>query len=199
MRFQPVLWIAVSVSALGLAFAHEAPKVDGVIQPEEYTNVYRSEIGVELYWTIEDDKLYLGLKSPGKGWVGFGLESIEGPSADEPGHAHPMMLESDLLIAYVADRTVHAEDLFTPNPGQPQPDQALGGQNDILEVAGTEDDSGTVIELVRRLDTGDAYDVSLADALGEEIGVMLAYHPTADDFTTYHGPTTRTDLEIVLK
>ncbi|AEB12858.1 DOMON domain-containing protein [Marinithermus hydrothermalis] len=199
MRIQSALWIAVSVSALGLAFAHEAPKVDGVIQPEEYANVYRSEIGMELYWTVEDGKLYLGLKSPGKGWVGFGLESIEGPSADEPGHAHPMMLESDLLIAYVANGTATAEDLFTPDPGQPKPDQALGGQNDILEVAGTEDDSGTVIELVRPLNTGDAYDVALDKVIGEEIGVMLAYHPTADDFTVYHGPSTREEFEILLK
>ncbi len=183
---------------LGLALAHGGPEVDGVIKAGEYQHSLKSDIGMEIYWTVSDGYLYLGLKAPGKGWVGFGLESIEGPGEGDEGHAHPAMLESDLLMAYVKDGKAYAEDLYVPAPGQPKLDTELGGTNDILKVAGTEDANGTTVELMRKLNTGDRYDVALDGVLGKEIGIMIAYHPTADDFQTYHGSKTREDLEIEL-
>lgn len=186
------------VLLLGLASAASAPKVDGIVADGEYAQFLQTDTGMRLYWSVVDGVFYAALSAPSTGWLGLGFESIEGPGAGDPGHAHPAMLESDLWMLAVVDGKVVVEDGYVPEPGKPAADTALGGTSDFLSAAGREVGGVTYVEWSRKLTTGDRFDVDLAKGLGHEIGIMLAYNPMSDDFTVYHGMKSRDELEIEL-
>lgn len=183
---------------LGLAWAAQTPTIDGVVSEGEYAQSVQTESGMRFYWSVVDDVFYAALSAPGTGWLGLGFESIEGPGAGEPGHAHPAMLESDLWMLAVKDGKVYVQDGYVPEPGKPAADTALGGTNDFLKAAGREVGGVTYVKWSRKLTTGDRFDVDLAPALGRKVGVMLAYNRSSDDFTVYHGMKSRDELEIEL-
>lgn len=161
-------WEADQARRLGL---HEAT-LDGIIEEGEYTRSYRDEAtGIELYWTIRGDEIFIGLRCPDRGWVAVGL-----------GGEGPMMKGADILIAYVDSEGLHVQDNFANDFVAHTADVKLGGRDDILESAGAESEQGTVIELRRKLDTGDAYDQPIVPG---KMRVLLA-HADADDFTSYH-------------
>ena len=148
------------------------PAVDGVIAEGEYAQVLQDEeTGISLYWSIAEDKIYIGLRSPGSGWLAVGF-SPEGP----------MMKGADILIGYVKDGQAFARDHYADGQVAHRHDEELGGTDDIEKFAGSEDESGTTLELVRPLKTGDAYDKPIEPG---EVKVLLAYSDS-DDWTSYH-------------
>jgi hypothetical protein len=192
--------LSLLLFGLGLAQKAPIPTIDGTITPGEYTNRLTSPIGVELYWAVRDGLLYVGLKSPGKGWVGIGFETLAEHSEKAPmkeGEKHPAMHGSDLLLGYVKDGRTFTEELYGAVPAQPRPYRQLGDKPQILRAAGSESAAGTTLELVRRLKMGGSRHVNLQAVVGHKIGVMLAYS-NSDDFT-YHGTANRVAMEITLK
>lgn len=160
----------------------QLPTIDGKIGADEYAQHYMDpDLNMEVHWTIDDEFIYIGLKAPTTGWVGIGwrpgipLEELEEGKKGV-----------DQYMGYVAGGVLSMLDAFQEAPaGAPKPDADLGGTDDILEKAGSEDSSGTAIEFKRKLNTQDKFD-NPVPAQGE---VYLAYGPNdADDFTTYHGP-----------
>lgn len=183
-----------------LALAQAAPRVDGVIGPREYASSVRSKIGVEVYWTLKGDLLYIGLKSPAKGWVGIGFETVA--EHTEKGGAgmgenHPAMHGSDLILGYVKEGRTVVDEYHGAAAGQPQPYSKMGSKANIVQSAGRETPQGTTLEVVRRLNMGSPMHVNLQGMVGHKVGIMLAY--SDQKAFVYHGPTNREALEITLK
>ncbi len=151
-------------------------QVDGVIVKGEYANALQPpQLDMELFWTIRGDRLYVGLRAPTQGWVAIAFNP-EGP----------LMKGADIVIGFVKEGQLYLQDNYADTPASHQGDEKLGGRDDLLEEAGSEDDTGTTIEFSRALDTKDSYDKPIRP--GESMTLLLAY-ATADDFTSYHSKT----------
>jgi hypothetical protein len=142
------------------------PMIDGVIHEDEY----RIE-EIEIYIKNDDDFIYIGLNSPGVGWVAIGFSPVD------------IHLGADFIFGAVIDGDTIVSDQYGSEPYKHQPDTSLGGTDDIVEYAGNES-SGTFIEFKRNLNSGDVYDVLLES--GKVYSIMIAYHNTNDDFQIYH-------------
>lgn len=150
--------------------------VDGKIGEAEYQNHLRVEnIRMDLYWTIKEDRIYVGLHALAKGWLAIGFDP-EGP----------FMKGADIVIGYVKDGQIFLQDNYANGPTGHTADTELGSRDDILEKAGSQDEKGTTIEFSRLLDTGDQFDKPIRE--GKPLPVILAYSNAAD-FTSYHGKT----------
>lgn len=159
----------VSVSS---AFYEFIPEIDGQIQDDEYQNHYRdTKINMDIYWTLNEENIYMAMRSHAKGWMGIGIA----PTGS-------LMQGADIILGYMKDGKLFIQDNFANSAVNHAPDTALGGKNDILESAGSESDKGMVIEFRRKLNTEDSFDRALTD---NEYKVQLAYSDT-DDLTSYH-------------
>lgn len=119
---------------------------DGVIGDGEYTGT-QSYDNYELWWAADEQFIYIAMKAKTTGWVSIALSS------------GPAMKDADMVLGFVQEGTVTVIDQYsTGNFGPHRPDSELGGSDDILESAGTEEDGHTIIEFKRKLDTGDTYD-----------------------------------------
>jgi len=170
----PALIAAVAMLLLGAALGF-AVDIDGIIDQGEYPGELSLADGdFLLYWSVDRDTAYFGIQARASGWVSIGFDPVQA------------MDQADMIFGWVAeDGTAGALDtfstgLFGPHP----PDEELGGRDDILAFAGSEDDGLTVFEFSRLLDTGDPYDKPLS--LEGEIDVIWAYSDS-DDYRSFHG------------
>jgi hypothetical protein len=157
------------------------PIIDGVINEDEYDDQYVIE-EVEIYIENDDDYIYIGLIGPGSGWVAIGFSPVE------------VHLGADFIFGAVIYGDTFVSDQYGSEQYKHQMDVSLGGSDDIIEYAGTEN-SGTVIEIKRRMNSEDSYDILLES--GKVYSIMIAYHQTDDDFEVRH--TERFQLVISLK
>ncbi len=163
--------VGIPTSSSGTV-ALSTPEIDGTIADGEYAGSYRNgDTGMELYWSVIGDRIYVGMRSPGHGWLAVGF--------DPDG---PMMRGADIVIGFVQDGQVFAKDDYGDTQVSHKPDTDLGGTDDLLELAGSEDEQGTTLEFTRPLETGDSYDKPIVP--GEKF-VMLAY-AEQDNWTAYH-------------
>ncbi len=150
--------------------------VDGLIKDNEYPYQYSDpKNGMKISWVHDSKYVYVGVDAPGTGWVGVGFGSSS-------------MNKANIIIGYVDDKT--AEVIISDETGKGfthKPDTELGGSNDIVDFAGTQSNGHTIIEFVFPLRSSDKLDPPIDP--GKEIPIILAYHPSADDLTSYHGRT----------
>lgn len=158
-----------------------AGEVDGVIAEGEYPHS-TEVVGVKVYWYNDAEKLYVGLVSPGKGFVAIGF----GPERRMKG--------ANIIITAVKDSEVVTRDDFGIAETNHAPDTSLGGEDNVLKAAGTEDGEGTVIEFAIPLDSGDQFDKPLEP--GKTYNIIVSYHRTSDSFSTRH--TNRGRGQIIL-
>jgi hypothetical protein len=157
--------------------------LDGTIAEGEYLHsYYDEETGMEIHWTIVGEEIYLALRCPSRGWGSIGL-----------GGEGPMMKDSDIIIAYIDEAGVHSQDSFGIDMIKHAPDVELGGRDDIIALAGSEDEAGMTIELHRALETGDPYDQPITPG---SLRILLA-HANSDDFVSYHTSRSTVMLELV--
>jgi hypothetical protein len=129
---------------------------DGVIGDGEYFGsavLYGPESrgysggDIEVFWTTDDEHLYMALRGETTGWISIGFDPLE------------WMKDADVIMGSVDGNEVVVEDQYSTEIYGPHlPDEDLGGTDDILEFGGLEKDGQTVIEFKRRLDTGDEFD-----------------------------------------
>jgi hypothetical protein len=146
------------------------PVVDGVITFDEYPN-FRTLGSLQLYWFNDENDLYIGIVSPGHGWVGIGFSPVV---------AHK---GANFILGTVIDNVTMVSDQYGSEPYLHEPDLGLGGSDDVLGYAGTEK-FGTVLEFHIKLDSGDPYDVVLEP--GETYNCLIAYNFSNDDFSVMH-------------
>ncbi|MCX7720409.1 MAG: DOMON domain-containing protein [Dictyoglomus thermophilum] len=143
------LILAITLFLLTFAFAQTLkPKIDGKLSPNEYPHYASFSNGdFQIYWKIEGDEVYILMIGKTKGYVALGIN----PTVKAG--------DADYIIGYVTDKGAQVLDYYAPEKHMGHTlDEKLGGKNDILELAGTEDKEYTYIEFRRKLDTKDKYD-----------------------------------------
>lgn len=166
--------LAFDLSLKQQAEQAQALVVDGRIGEKEYENHLKpDDMQMDVYWTIRDDRIYIGLRAPSQGWLAIAVNP-EGPQ----------MKGGDIIIGYVKENQLFLQDSYAPEPTGHQADKELGGRDDILEKAGAEDQASTVIEFARKLDTGDQFDKPIRQG---ELSLIQVAYTSEDDFTSYHG------------
>ncbi len=167
--------VAFAVAAIGFAAAG-VPVVDGMVTDMEYAHMYHDEmIGMMLRWEAVDGVMYICMDAPATGWVGLNFMPMDGS------------IHGDTVIGYVQSGTQQTFMSDQVAPGDAHfphlDDRQLGGEVSFMEVAGSETDGRTIIEFSRALMTGEPTDVAFMD-MG--LMTMLSFHPTADDYISYH-------------
>ena len=147
------------------------PAIDGVIAEGEYPHETNAA-GFRVYWRNDAARLYVGLVSPGTGYVAIGFD----PDVRMEG-------ANFILGAVSGGRTLVRDDYGT-GPMTHEADTVVGGQDHVLEAAGRETDGGTVFEFVIPLDSRDSADKRLVP--GHSYTILVAYQRTSDSFSAKH-------------
>jgi len=133
---------------------------DGIITKGEYKYGVKLQ-SFELYWFIEGEYIYFGIKGHTYGWVAIGFNPSD------------KMKDADIVFAWIKAGIVGIDDQYsTGETGPHTSDTELGGTFDIEDYGGQEAEGWTTIEFKRKLNTGDSYDYAIVP--GEEVKVMWA-------------------------
>ena len=155
------------------------PAIDGVISTGEYRHALTDSVtGIELSWQNDSTYLYVGLTSPGTGWVAIGFDPEQ------------QMKGSNIIIGAVENGEAVARDHSGTSPTGHSEDS----RSEIVQFAGTESAGKTVIEFSIPLQSNDPSDKALQP--GQTVSIILAYHASSDSFSAHH--TKRTTTEITL-
>ena len=134
------------------------PTIDGLINEGEYTR--SKSIGdYKIYWSSDENLLYMALKVKTSGWVAIGFQP-------DPGD---MKRDVDFILGYVANGETFIFDMFSEKALGPHlEDEGIGGSNSI------EENDYTIIEFKRALNTNDPYDYTITKG---NINILWAYSP----------------------
>ena len=156
-----------------VTIAEAAPTIDGVIDTGEYSHEFTHPVtGVTIHWYNDAEEIYIGLESPGTGWVAIGFDPVA------------FMRGANFIFCYVDDGEAFVSDQYGSGSFSHLPDTGSGGTEDITEYAGVETGEGTVFEFKMLLDTGDEYDNPLSP--GGTHPVLNSVQMTADSLTAKH-------------
>lgn len=156
-----------------------APTCEGIVSAGEYRNSLLDPItGMSLFWQNDATILYVGIVSPGTGWLAAGFSDRVG----KPG--------SNILIGAIANGTVTIQDNYGVTKKLHLADKA----SSVLAFGGSEAAGLSTLEFAIPLASGDAQDVALLP--GQQVQVILAYQATLDSFLAEH--TRYSMLEIML-
>ena len=150
--------------------ATEGWNADGIVGDSEYSRsmvlqapARQGYTGgeMEISWKNDQENLYMGLNGSTEGWLAIGFEPLE------------WMKNSDIILASVqGGKATVLDEYCTGNYGPHIEDTMLGGTNDITEFGGSKGAGRTVIELKRKLDTGDKFDKAFSP--GQAISIIWA-------------------------
>ena len=155
------------------------PAIDGQVVPGEYTrSLTEPATGMRVLWRNDAETLVMAMIAPGVGWVSVGLDPEDA------------MQGADYILAAVRDGALVIEDHF----GTGRFRHTKDSQQDILEAAGTEDESHTIVEFRLALDSGDEADKALTP--GETYPLLVAFHATSDNLSARHTHRAATELTL---
>jgi len=144
-----------------------------------YTTVEKN--GIKFSWKINNNMLDCKVSAPATGWVSVGIDPVS------------MMAKADIIIGYVKDGKVFIQDGYGTGSVSHKADVDLGGEDNIVNSAGTEKDGITEIIFSIPLDSNDKYDNKITKGKHK---IILAYS-AKDDFKSKH--ISRTSVEIEIK
>ncbi len=170
---------SADVAPLAQLAGASLPTADGMVYAGEYrNNLYDSQTGMSLFWQNDLTNLYVGLISPGTGWLGVGFSHRTGKQG------------SNIIIGAVANGTVTIQDNYGVTKELHLPDKTAS----ILAFGGSEESGQTSLEFVIPLASGDSQDTTLVP--GETVQVILAYQATWDSFSTEHTRYSMTQIAL---
>lgn len=178
-----ITFVALVVLAVALAGCAKKPEATIAITPGADGFKGVQAIGMTFEWKFDGDNVVFHVKSPGKGWIGIGIDPTS------------LMKEADFILSYVKDGTAVAADQYGSQLTNHEKDIDLGGTDNVTVISGSESDSGTEVVFSIPANSGDKYDKVLAS--GSEHTILLAYSE-ADDFETQHTPAARTKIKLTL-
>ncbi len=168
-----------SAGVAPLAQAAAAPSSEGLIYAGEYrNNLYDPQTGMSLFWQNDAANLYVGLISPGTGWLGVGFSDRAG----KPG--------ANIILGAVAGGSVTIQDGY----GVTRELHLADRTSSILAFGGSEEAGQTTLEFVIPLASGDAQDTTLVP--GQTVQIILAYQATRDSFTAEHTRYSMTQITL---
>ena len=156
--------------------ASEEWKPDGLVGENEYSRSMilqgptrqgysGGEMGIS--WKNDQEYLYMALNATTDGWLAIGFEPLE------------WMKNADIILASVdAGKAKVLDEYSTGNYGPHVEDTMLGGTSDIAEFGGRKAAGRTVIELKRKLNTGDKFDKAFSP--GQTISIIWALSNNPD-------------------
>ena len=156
--------------------ATEGWKADGIVGDSEYSRSMLLQSSsrqgytggeMEISWKNDPEYLYLGLNASTDGWLAIGFEPQE------------WMKNADIILASVqGGKATVLDEYCTGNYGPHIEDTLLGGTSDIVESGWSKGAGRTVIELKRKLDTGDKFDKAFSP--GQAISIIWALSQDPD-------------------
>jgi hypothetical protein len=147
---------------------------------------YSHKIDVEkmsFHWEVEGTVLHVKLIAKTTGWVGIGFNPSEA------------MQDANFILGYVKNGEAKATDDYGNSYTKHQKDSKLGGQKNVSNVGGKEENGMTEIRFTIPLNSGDTKDKPLS--IDTETIVLLAYGAGRDSFKARH--KFRTALKVNLK
>jgi hypothetical protein len=158
-------------------------QADGLVGDGEYPHMVETA-GVEFHWMNDGENLYAALAAQTSGWVAVGFDPEN------------QMQGANFIFGYVQDGIPVVQDMFGTKPkgqGSHPPDEQLGGTDDILAYAGSEEGDLTVIEFWIPLDSGDEFDKPLS--AGATHTVILA-RGRSDDSDSRHAAEGQAEITL---
>ncbi|KAJ8300645.1 hypothetical protein KUTeg_022164 [Tegillarca granosa] len=155
------------------------------VPSEQFT--YMSQMDTEgkffAFWKSNDTHIIIELHVKTRGYIGFGISP------------HGSMYPADIIFGWVSSSgTVHLKDCHTVGHVSPVVDQS----QDVQLLHGEENDFGTVIKFVRKLDTCDNDDIKITD---DTMRLIYAYHPddpSSMDSLVWHGASRRGTRSVLM-
>lgn len=150
--------------------------IDGKIGATEYSDYGRFEdkdTGMQAYLERDNNSLYVGLKSPGNGWIAIGFGN----------DAKDMEKGANVIMGYIDDNTLFIRDDYVSKIDgemEHEPVENFGGKSDIISAKGIKDSSGTTIEFVVPLNSNDKYGRSLE--AGKIYPLIIAWNNSLKEF-----------------
>ncbi|VDI10952.1 Hypothetical predicted protein [Mytilus galloprovincialis] len=136
-----------------------------------------------LFWKTNTTHITFETHVKTKGYVGFGLSS------------NGKMFPSDVVVGWVdSNGTAHFKDCHTEGHYAP----TIDSSQDWMLLQGLEDNFGTVLKFVRKLDTCDDKDYQITD---NTIKVIYSYHPddpASFDTLPWHGANRQGAKSVML-
>jgi len=156
--------IAPTIVILGLL-------LPGTLLAQDYKHSFDA-VDMKVFWTVDGDKIHVKLSAPTEGWVAIGFDPEDA------------MQGSDIAIGAVKKGKVRIEDHYGDRKRSHSPDDKLGGENNILDPRGMEENGGTTIFFTRALAAGDKYDKAIET--DKPYRIMVAYGSGRDSFRAGH-------------
>lgn len=149
-----------------------ASSANGIIDTDEYPNNTTYDNGnFQIYWKVEEQYLYVGIKVKTTGWVSLGFNTTS------------KLKKVDYIFGWVSNGKASVSDEYSADyHGQHQTDVVLGGKEDVIDFGGQENSGYTVIEFKRALVTGDSFDASLTQG---DLSIIWAY-ASSDNISSVH-------------
>lgn len=156
------------------------PVADGTIAGSEYRHTMTDPTTLmTVYWQNDASTLYVGLVSPGVGWLAIGFDPIH------------QMEGANIIIGYVSGGILTIDDQYGSGPQT----HVADARDDILTSGGREAGGKTTMEFSIPMYSRDPEDRKLEP--GERYAIILSYHLTDDTLVTYHA-TVRSTRHIEL-
>lgn len=171
-----LIFIFILISPFSIT-AQETPAIDGEIGDNEYTNYFSTEINMDFYWSFDEENIYIGLISPGSGWLAIGFE----PTL--------RMRDAAIIIASIENEELKIESHIGSAPTA----HTEVENNYILNAAGNKSSEGTIIEVSIPINNNE---LELELRKDEIYSMIFAYHDTSTSFSTRHSARTSTEIEF---
>lgn len=154
----------------------------GAVHASDYA--HRVEAGeVTVAWTLEGDQIHMELSAETEGWVSIGIDPEDA------------MGGADIIIGAVKNSKVRIEDHFADRKRGHSPDEKLGGENNVMNPAGIEENGVTTISFTRSAAAAEKWDkpvntsgmtrVMVAYGSRDSLGLSHQYRAVYDiDFST---------------
>ncbi|MGD2151436.1 MAG: DOMON domain-containing protein [Desulfobacterales bacterium] len=139
------------------------------------SNGYDNKIAVEnivFEWKLSGETIHIRLAAKTEGWVGIGFN----PST--------RMKDANFIIGYVKKGKVKITDHYGTTERQHEKDTKLGGQKNVEDIAGKEENGVTEITFSIPLDSEDPKDRPIWT--NQDNIVLLAYGAGRDSFRAKH-------------
>lgn len=181
MRRTIFILIAVMAMLSASVWANGGQEVIPEKDSDGYLSVSADDMQVR--WMVEGENLSFEVDAPTTGWIAVGFDPTR------------VMKDANFVIGYVQGNSVVVKDQFGNGTFSHKGDTELGGSDDIIESAGSEQAGRTTIKFTIPIDSGDEYDTVLTP--GELHTVLIAYGPNgADNFTTKHAMRTKVSVKL---
>ena len=136
--------------------------------------------GVTFEWKFDGSNMDITLRAQTTGWIAVGFDPTT------------LMKGANFLIGYVKDGKAVVEDDYGDQLTRHVSDTSLGGQDNVSNVSGKQENGITELHFTIPQSSGDKYDQPIGPG---KHTVLLAYGPAAD-FVTRHESRAKIVLEL---